>query len=96
VAWDYTRKITVLALRDPGSEALQEILRGSADAVTEAGTVVVDGHAINDGADVRARCQQSRGPGEIDNAGQDGNLLFHVSPLYQHTSSIGSQLIKVK
>jgi len=36
-------------LRDLGSAVLEEILRGGADLVAEAGAVVVGGHTINDG-----------------------------------------------
>lgn len=71
-------------LRDLGREVLQEILRGGADVVVDAGAVVVGGHTINDGEPKYGLAVT----GVVDPArmtantgGQDGDLLVLSKPL---------------
>jgi len=71
-------------LRDLGRDVLEQILRGGADVVAEAGAVVVGGHTINDGEPKYGLAVT----GVVDPArmttnaaGQDGDLLVLSKPL---------------
>lgn len=71
-------------LRDLGREVLEEIVRGGADVVADAGAVVVGGHTINDGEPKYGLAVT----GVVDPArmmtnagGQDGDLLVLSKPL---------------
>jgi selenide,water dikinase len=71
-------------LRDLGRTMLEEILRGGADVVAEAGAVVVGGHTINDdepkyGLAVTGVVDPARMT--TNAAGQDGDLLVLSKPL---------------
>lgn len=71
-------------LRDLGREVLQEILRGGADVVGEAGAIVVGGHTINDeepkyGLAVTGVVDPTRMT--TNSGGRDGDLLVLSKPL---------------